>query len=92
MENNNNCTRTSVDSLLILLRNFGIDLPKDSRTFFKIPRNVNFDEKCNSQYIYFGIGKYLKQRLLHKESSSRKLSLLINIDGLPLFKSSSQQL
>ena len=88
----NNCTRTSVDSLLILLRNFGIDLPKDSRTFFKIPRNVNFDEKCNSQYIYFGIGNYLKQRLLHKESSSRKLSLLINIDGLPLFKSSSQQL
>ena len=39
-----------------------------------------------------GIGKYLKQRLLHKESSSRKFSLLINIDGLPLFKFSSQQL
>ena len=33
----------------------------------------------------------MKQKLLHKESSSRKLSLLINIDGLLLFKSSSQQ-
>ena len=88
----NNCTRTSVDSLLRLLRNFGIDLPKDSRALLKTPRNLDFDKKCNGQYTFFGIGNYLKQRLLHKESSSRKLSLSIVIDGLPLFKSPSQQL
>ena len=88
----NKCTRTSVDSLLRLLRDFGIDWPKDSRTLLKTPRTVNFDEKCNGQYIYFGIGNCLKQKLLHKESKSIKLSLVISIDGLPLFKSSSQQL
>ena len=51
----NNCSSTSVDSLLRLLRDFGIDLPKDSRTLLKTPRNVDFDEKCNRQYVYFGI-------------------------------------
>ena len=36
----NNYTRTSADSLLRLLRDFGIDLPKDSRTLFKTLRTV----------------------------------------------------
>ena len=51
----NNCSRTLFDSLLRLLRDFGIDLLKDSKVLPKTSRNVNFDETCNGQYLYFGI-------------------------------------
>ena len=56
------------------------------------PRNVLVLSKCGGQYLYFepGVIRNLStySKITHKISS---IVLLINIDGLPLFKSSSQQ-
>lgn len=91
----NNITREAVNELLELLRKNGHDLPKDSRTLMETPRYVEVLEKCGGHYFYFGIDLCLQNILrthpaFVKENDSVKLS--VNIDGIPLHKSSNEQL
>lgn len=90
----NNITRQAANELLELLRNNGHNLPKDSRTLMETPRYVEVLEKCGGHYYYFGIGSCLQNILkthpaFVKENDSVKLS--VNIDGIPLHKSSNEQ-
>lgn len=53
----------------------------------------NISEVQEGQFVYFGIIKYLQTMIntnLHKIQNI--IELLINIDGVPLFRSSSKQL
>ena len=77
---------------MLVLRQFGIDLPKDCRTLLHAPRTVNYIEKSGGQYIYFGIKSCIETAFSDYNLDTDKISLLINIDGLPLFKSSSLDL
>ena len=87
----NNCTRSSINQLLQILRESGHILPKDSRTLLQTPQVIITEDKCNGTYKYFG----MKEQLIHfhKESLSHlsHINLIVNVDGVPLFKSSSQQ-
>ncbi|CAL1282894.1 unnamed protein product [Larinioides sclopetarius] len=66
------------------------DLPKDARTLLDTPGMIETKDLNNGQYVHFGIRYGLeKQFSLLKDLNIIKLSF--NIDGLPLFKSSSQQ-
>lgn len=90
----NNITRQAMNELLELLRKNGHDLPKDSRTLMETPRHVEVLEKCGGHYFYFGIESCLQNILKNhseyiKENYSVKLS--VNIDGIPLHKSSNEQ-
>jgi hypothetical protein len=81
-------TRESCNKLLGLLRKHGCQLPKDRRTLVKTPRSVRIEEKCGGQYIYFGLKKTLHAVSCGEVASSRALNLQINVDGIPLYKSS----
>lgn len=91
---NNNCSRSCVNSLLSILKANGLDLPKDARTLMKTPRNVNTQEKCGGSYIYYGIAKSVIDQIKKKKvfPELHSIELFVNIDGLPLFKSSKTQL
>jgi hypothetical protein len=52
--------RQKCNKLLSLLRKYGHQLPKDSRTLLQTPRSVNITEKCGGKYVYFGLKKYLQ--------------------------------
>ena len=43
----NNSTRRKLDDLLKILIDCGLDLPKDSRTLKRIPRDINISAKCS---------------------------------------------
>lgn len=64
-------------------------LPLDSRTLFKTPRSVVVEQKAEGTYYHFGLRKGILNRLnpdyLHHYE---KIAVRINVDGLPLFKSS----
>jgi len=64
-------------------------LPLDSRTLFKTPRSVVVEHKAEGTYYHFGLRKGITNRLsteyLHHYE---KIEVRINVDGLPLFKSS----
>ena len=87
-------TRASVNELLDMLRKQGMELPKDARTLMHTPRTISVTDKCGGQYSYFGIGPGL-QRMLSKNVSYKdnfdSIALQVNVDGIPLFKSTSHQ-
>lgn len=94
-----NIPQTQLDRLLLILRRRLLPaLPKSSKTFLKTATaqyhiEVMKDDSGASvgEFVYFGIAEHLKKtinRALHRENV---LHLQINIDGLPLYKSSSRQ-
>jgi hypothetical protein len=83
----------AVGALLNLLRPFHPKLPKDGRT---ITRSGSSDVICvtptaGGHYYHFGIQKCLQQLYdtgVINVVSDLQVSIQVNIDGLPLFKSS----
>jgi hypothetical protein len=94
---NNNISNSSVNDLLHILRPFHPTLPRDSRTLNATPRTIDVTEFQNGEYHHVGIKNCL-QNLVNKGSldmnkvTNDVISIQVNIDGLPLFKSSSMQL
>lgn len=65
-------------------------LPLDTRTLLRTPRSVLLDDVAGGRYWHFGLEEGLHQQLskLPHNSIPKDISILVNIDGLPLTKSS----
>ena len=91
----NRITHTASTELLSLLRcNGHAALPKSSCTLLKTQRCVLTEKKCGGEYIYLGLSNGISQTfrenpLLPVEKNI--IFLLVNIDGVPLHKSSNSQ-
>ncbi|XP_076313124.1 uncharacterized protein LOC143226245 [Tachypleus tridentatus] len=83
--------RAPGDLLHILCKKYP-SLPKDPRTLLKTSTSITVKPIAGGLYHHFGISKGINQ-MLYPESipGVKKLLLQINIDGLPLFKSSKLQ-
>ncbi|KAK0154734.1 hypothetical protein N1851_002949 [Merluccius polli] len=84
----------ALTALLGLLRLHHPDLPKDARTLLKTKVTYNIEKKCEGLYYYIGILSSFKEKLHQAFESFENgctFKLQINIDGLPLFKSSGIQ-
>lgn len=89
----NNCSRAFSNELLAILRRAGLDLPKDSRSLLQTPYSINTTQKCGGDYFYIGIEKHIQYVLTNEiEFLTTDIQLKVNVDGLPLHKSSSTQL
>ena len=73
-----------------ILRERGHDLSKDCRTILSTARVVDYNEKCGGSYLYLGI----KNEIINAMESFQQQEVLldVNIDGLPLSKSSKLHL
>lgn len=84
---------TAINSLLSLLKSHIPDniLPKDARTLVGTPRNTGIlsDPNIGGEYWHYGLRKILMDTLSTYAELPNKISLNINIDGLPTFKSST---
>ena len=96
----NNISVVALSGLLSLLRVFHPSLPKDPRTLMKTPRESNITAVEGGAYFHFGIVESLSKSkdllyfLSHSQShhvGPHNISLQVNIDGLPLFKSTCTQ-
>jgi len=77
---------------LHLLRNQGLNLPADCRTLLKPPSYVELSNKCGGTYKQFGLENGIRCFLnYHVDLQLTELKVKVNVDGLPLFKSSSTQ-
>ncbi|XP_070182273.1 uncharacterized protein [Littorina saxatilis] len=82
-------------ALLTLLNVYFPRLPKDSRTVMKTPRSLDVKEIGGGSYFHFGIVAMLTNivpAFSHLVLRGTRLLIQVNIDGLPLFKSSGIQL
>lgn len=91
-----NLTVETIDGLLDILRSENVgNLPKSAVTLLqtKTDKNIKLmmsSKNTNGSYVYFGIEQSLK-RIINNEFIENTIRLLFNIDGLPLYNSSSQQ-
>ena len=69
------------------------DLPKDGRTLLSTPKSIEVEKKAGGSMHYFGIAKGVLARMQESPTLTiaQTLHLQINIDGMPLFKSSNNQ-
>ena len=84
----------ALNDLLQILRDYHSELPKDARTLMKTQTKYNILSICGGSYYHFGISKSVLQKLITSSqilSDVQTVCLQINIDGLPLFKSSGSQ-
>ena len=79
-----------LNDLLGILRDEGLQLPKDARTLLQTPKTVVSEDKCGGKYIYYGL-KIGLVKIISKVTVTGTIELNINIDGVPLFKSSGKQ-
>ena len=79
------------NTLLALLRPRIPLLPKDGRTLLKTQRECTIEDIAGGNYHHFGCGEAIKLQLEKSEYLREfdELSLQVNIDGVPLFKSTS---
>lgn len=89
----NNVSVTAVSQLLKILRPHFEFLPNDYRDFMRTPRTTKTESLTNGEMFYLGIQKQLLSIIKHGfKKKVKKILLQINIDGLPIFKSSSTEL
>ena len=89
--------QNALDSLLKLLKQIGHhNLPCSARTLLNTARDIPVQQKFGMQYIYFPLAtqllKYLKGYPTNKILATESIEISLNIDGLPLFKSSQSSL
>lgn len=82
-------THRALNGLLPILRKQGHLLPVDCRTLLATPRHNTTEPKCGGQYKYYGLEKGIRRYLSQMESNDVHLS--VNVDGIPLFRSSGVQ-
>lgn len=91
-----NITHSALSNLFKILKYHHPSLPADARTLLGTSRSesVVVQEKAGGTYHYFGILKSIKTTVEANKSSLTSgvcLELQANVDGLPVFKSSSTQ-
>lgn len=62
-------------------------LPMDPRTLLQTPRSISIVPLTDGEYWHYGVEKWIR-RIMPKLNAPKTISLMINIDGLPLFNSS----
>lgn len=84
-------TTRAINDLLKLLIGCGFKwLPADYRSFLGTPRNIEINSVADGMLWYNGIAKNLYS-IFSTINRDIVISLNINVDGLPLFKSSKTQ-
>lgn len=90
-----------INDLLTGLRKFGHpELPSDSRTLVNTPNRIDIQAIARGAYAHYGLEKALKEQLRYKhllqnianKETPVTINININIDGLPISKSSKSQL
>ncbi|XP_047129218.1 uncharacterized protein LOC124809271 isoform X1 [Hydra vulgaris] len=89
----NSCTQTCINEILNLFLENHHNVPRDSRTLLKTKRSIPSTKiDGHGEYIYLGLRKEITNQVVLHSITETTLNLSFNIDGLPLFKSSSTQL
>ncbi|KYM94366.1 hypothetical protein ALC62_15008, partial [Cyphomyrmex costatus] len=68
------------------------NIPSDPRTLLHTPRNTDVRNCAGGEYYHFGLLKSIENFFLTAPINVTNIKISVNIDGLPLSKSSQQQL
>ena len=86
-----NTPHTSLSALLKILKQRDLDVPLDARTLLVTPKNIVIENKAGGQYYYCGVENAIKKKMMTymgNMNDADTLTLHVNIDGIPLSRSS----
>jgi len=86
-----NIPHVAINDLLKILRGRYPELPKDSRTLMQTCTSVQVQDFAGGSYHHFGLVDGLKNVIDKFGIYDSLICLQVNIDGLPLFRSSAAQ-
>lgn len=94
--NKNAISLNAMSELFKILKKYHPQLPSDPRTLLKTQTQYMLKEMCGGLYYHFGVVCHVKEKVEDSFSNGfydidTKLKLQLNIDGLPLFKSTNDQ-
>ena len=82
--------RNTLNEFLSVFRQYNIgNFPKDARTCLGSLRKVESVQICEGKYFHFGLSLGLNVTLKYIHLDTNNIRIQINVDGLPLSKSSS---
>lgn len=81
-----NITHKALNRLLRILKRRHPELPSDARTLMETVRSSSVEILGNGQVLYYGL-----ENMITQLPENISLQLEINVDGLPLFKSSKTE-
>ncbi|XP_032690649.1 uncharacterized protein LOC116853628 isoform X2 [Odontomachus brunneus] len=87
-------THVALNELLEYIKPRYPEVPTDARTLLGTVRKVHTDNVEPGRYYHFGISNCVEnliQKSQHHFQNIQLIEIIINIDGLPLFKSSGSQ-
>lgn len=87
-----NVPHESLRQLLSLLKTIHANVPNDPRTLLRTPRKICLKNIEPGAYAHFGLKFAIEHLISHVDSTLSCIELLINVDGLPLSKSSNSQI
>ena len=89
----NRVSHTQLSDLLKRLRKYEVlsHLPADSRTLLKTPRRTTTIPCPPGEYVHFGFEKAISEIIKVTKKKIEDIVWQINIDGIPLTKSSNMQ-
>lgn len=92
-----NISQTSLRSLLRGIKKYTCDkchcnIPSDPRTLLGTPRITDVKNCAGGEYYHFSLLKSIENSFSFLPKNLNNIKICINIDGLPLSKSSQQQL
>ena len=89
-------SHSALSALLEVLKSCDLDMPRDPRTLLMTPRVTDIKETAGGSFYHFGIARGIISKLATCSPSHlvgiESLTLHINIDGIPLFGSSTVSL
>lgn len=86
--NSHRISKRALDGLLSILNSNGINsVPKNHRTLLQTPVNIEIVDIAGGKLWYNGLQKSIEQ-ILSTLDCDMTISLNVNVDGLPLYKSS----
>lgn len=88
----NRISHVALNELMTGIKSKYPELPSDGRSLLKTPRKINEQDIKPGQYYHFGLTNCVKQLMSrYFVEHLQFIQVNINIDGLPLFKSSNSQ-
>lgn len=83
-----NVPQNACNALLKILQKYtSCNFPSQMRTLLQTPRQTDIMRVCGEEYYHWGLDNVIRKMIL-KCDDIKSIDLLINIDGLPLRKSS----
>lgn len=92
---NRNVSHSALSELLGILLELGLDLPKDPRTLLSTVKECDVKKMGQGSYYHFGLTSAIISELKitsESELTTDTLTVRVNVDGLPLSRSSNMQL